>query len=478
MRGRSRLDPGPARTPAWLRTVGGGAAGLVAGLLAGVGLLAAAGIAVAHGVATPDQDPGQLIEATHVPSLLTSPGEAGSLRYDIYCAAPGTDPESGAPCDAGGTAYVRAGQTGPFRAIPLRLDPAAVEGRYVADLPADVGDSPSGFSYYAVLRNNASGASTTLPAGGAAAPQRSLRLDRAVKVELGKHVFGAVARAQARVAEASWGRGPDQAGIEEGPQLVPIGASSFDVDPAGNVTVLDEANRRLLRFPPGGGKPTATPADVRGTIADLALDSDGGAYVLETVGDGGQTPLVRSFDAGGRSRGAWHLAQRSASSVRIGPGGPEALEYPAAEWMPVVEHGAGLGADRQVQRGRPGRGLRGGGEIVVQREAEEARIALVGANGVRRSWRIQSSTPIAEVQLAEPLGNKLAVVLRVYSDERDEFVALVLDDEGVARQLSLAPADWAETAPLARFRLAGRSLYQLGSTPAGTFVDRFDLEVG
>jgi hypothetical protein len=37
--------------------------------------------------------------------------------------------------------------------------------------------------------------------------------------------------------------------------------------------------------------------------------------------------------------------------------------------------------------------------------------------------------------------------------------------------------EWAESAPLARFRLAGSSLYRLGSTPAGLFVDRFDLEV-
>jgi hypothetical protein len=37
--------------------------------------------------------------------------------------------------------------------------------------------------------------------------------------------------------------------------------------------------------------------------------------------------------------------------------------------------------------------------------------------------------------------------------------------------------EWAESAPLARFRLAGSSLYRLGSTRAGLFVDRFDLEV-
>ena len=68
-------------------------------------------------------------------------------------------------------------------------------------------------------------------------------------------------------------------------------------------------------------------------------------------------------------------------------------------------------------------------------------------------------------------------MLRVYTDTRDEFVVLLLDGHGIARQFSIDSADWAETAPLSRFRLVETSLYQLGSTPAGMFVDRFDLGV-
>jgi hypothetical protein len=96
---------------------------------------------------------------------------------------------------------------------------------------------------------------------------------------------------------------------------------------------------------------------------------------------------------------------------------------------------------------------------------------------VKRSWRITSQTTLAEVQLAEPIGQLLVVVVRVYTDDADEFVALVLGTQGVIRRVALDAADWAETAPLGRFRLVGKSLYQLGSTPARAFVDRFDLEV-
>jgi hypothetical protein len=69
------------------------------------------------------------------------------------------------------------------------------------------------------------------------------------------------------------------------------------------------------------------------------------------------------------------------------------------------------------------------------------------------------------------------VVVKTYTNERDEFVVLVLDGDRLSEQFSVDAAQWAESAPLARFRLAGARLYHLASTPAGAFVDRFDLEV-
>ena len=71
----------------------------------------------------------------------------------------------------------------------------------------------------------------------------------------------------------------------------------------------------------------------------------------------------------------------------------------------------------------------------------------------------------------------LVVVVKTYTDERDEFLVLVLGHGGLVERSSVESFQWAESAPLARFRLAGSSLYQLGSTPAGAFIDRFDLEV-
>ena len=131
-----------------------------------------------------------------------------------------------------------------------------------------------------------------------------------------------------------------------------------------------------------------------------------------------------------------------------------------------------------MRSGRAGRRLADGSEVVVLRTGTgELRLAHVVGDDVRAAWRILSETPLGEVQLAEPTGKRLLVVVKTYTDAADEFVALILDAHGLVRQFAIPSAEWAAAAPLARFRLAGSSLYQLGSTPDGAFVDRYDMEV-
>ena len=481
MRSRTVKNPGDTGSS---RRVGSRARSLIAlGAALATGTAAAVLVAgwnvSAQGAGGPADLPGGALQVTNLPPLLrTADDHLAALRYDVTCAAPETDADSG--CDIAGTAFVRAGSSGSFQAIPLVADPHALVDRYVASLPADV-TSASVFSYYAVVHDNRTGETVTLPAGGAAAPERSLLLTRPVAISLGTHVFGAADHASARVASAPWGDGPGRAGVEDGPQLQPIGATSFDVDAAGTVTVLDEAHRRLLRFDAGRpGSPTAIPVDVRGTIADVRSRTDGGADVLESVAAPGETPVLHSFDASGRATGAWHTAEATASALRLGLNGPQVLEYPAGQWMAIASNQAESGPaarTAQLDAASVGPTLSGGRSIVAQREGAEARIALVDARGVTASWRIKSSTPLAEIQLAEPIGTKVVVVLRTYTEASDEFVALVLGPRGAERQVSIASRDWAETAPLSRFRLVGSALYHLGSTPTGMFVDRFDLEV-
>jgi hypothetical protein len=443
--------------------------GLTLGAAAGLGALAVAGSAVAG--SPPDREAARIIDVGYLPPLLRVPGEAATLRFNVFCPAPDDE-----PCDAAGDVFARTGATGAFRKIPLRRTDDVADGRYVADVPADLAASPEGFSYYAVLRNEATGASITVPSAGAAAPQLSLPLEHAVVVSLGGHRFGSTRHADARVVDAPWGSASGRAGLLHGPTFGPIGPSAFDVAANGDIAVLDQVNGRVERWH-AGRHATDTPVDVTGGIADMALEPDGTIDVLEPTGDG-RTPELRSFSPSGALRSKTPIADRTWSQLREGPQGPEVQQEPSEQWLPAARGRRSLSRTAQAASGHPGRTLPNGRELVVFRAgASEARIAEVAGTHVLRSWRIVGTTPLGEVQLAEPLGNRVVVVVRPYTETQDEFLVLVLGDRGVERSFSVDSADWAETAPLARFRLAGSSLYQLGSTPSGMHVDRFDLEV-
>lgn len=445
--------------------------GLLAGALAGAAAFVVVGSAVAQRGA---DSTGPFVEATHLPPLLTAEGELVDLSYDTYCIDSASEEAEGS-CALTGSVFIRSGAKGQFRELPLLSDGTA--SRLVAHVPEAIASSRTGFTYYAEIKAESGRASVTLPAGGASAPHQSLPLAQAIEIDLGRHRFGEPSPADERVAEIGWGDGQNEAGLEQGRNLTPIGASAFDIDPSGVVVLLDQAHRRVVRWRNGSGTPTLIPVAIAGTLADMSLAPDGTIYVLESMSRPGRTPLVRRFDSYGGELEPTEIAERTSSQIRQGPSGPVVLQQPSGQWMPIASAGSPVGPEIQRRRGRSGRPLRGGGEVVVLRRGNEIRVALAGPAGVRQSWRITSETALAEVQLAEPSGQNLVLVVRVLTDDEDEFVALVLDSEGLIQRITLDSADWAETAPLGRFRLVGNSLYQLGSTPTGAFVDRFDLEV-
>jgi hypothetical protein len=450
------------------RLLGGALAGGLAGLVAGAVIATAA--PSAHEQGEPDVAVDSLIDAAHVPPLLTVEGEPVTLRYAIVCPAPGDAAFGGEPCDAGGDVYIRLGSSGPFTRLALRRTEDSADGRYAVDVPQAIAGSPAGFSYYAVLRNEAAGATMTLPVGGADAPQRSLPLGRPVTIQLGPHRFGSTRTPDERVVDAPWGGAVGQAGLAAPPGGLRIGPSSFDLTADGTVVLLDGVNSRLEWW--SHGRASAVAADLDGGVDDLALAADGSAYVVDGRG---RPPLLRHLGRDGRLIAAEPVAERTWSQLRLGPDGPVVQQMPSEQWLRVSP---GLGRGAEARSGRPGRPLTDGSEIVVLRTGVgELRVAHVVGDRVRAAWRILSQTPLGEVQLAQPMGSRLVVVVKAYTDADDEFVVLILDGHGVARQFSVRSSQWAESAALARFRLVGSSLYQLGSTADGAFVDRYDLGV-
>ena len=452
-----------------------------------VGILCSVALAVAlgwsttagagkHRVAAVDQ----FLKATYSPVKLRTSGDPAEVRYDISCLPPDGNAEGAGVCDGGGTVYFRS-STNVSASVPLRVDPNAQKGRYVATVPANVWSAPW-FTYYAVIRDNTTGRSIQLPQGGSSAPQVSFALT-APPIDLGDHVFGSTRQPNARLASATWGSGEGQVGLEDGIDM-PAGAASFDVDSVGNVYLLDEANSRMLEFTTSGfAAQTALPG-LSGVRADLRVsDAAGTAYVLETANAGLPRPLLRAYTLQGNALVSAAVADVAAAQVRLVGSTAYVSEYPSSMWAPVLQNDGRTGVDASTQVTSAAPGAPGGANnVVVLSTGSEIRVgtyASVGTTYQLTTARITSTTPVADIQLAQILpSGRLLVVFSVYTETQHEYEAVVVDSSGaLVDQFSLPAAEWAQSMPLSRFRLAGSSLYELGSNDTGAFVDRYDLGV-
>jgi hypothetical protein len=435
------------------RSLAGGVAGIAAGVIGGVVLTSASTAGPTPAAAAPP-----LIDATHVPPVLTVRGDAIRLRYGLVC----TPRDDGLPCDGSGIVYLREGQTGPFRRYPLERGAESEDGRYFLDVPATIAGSLEGFSYYAVLRDDATGATVSVPSGGADAPEVSRPLLDPVTLDLGRHSFDETRPPTGRAAAAPWGAGAEDVGLAGTRELGFSGPSSFDVEPDGTVDLLDSINGRIQRW--GHGRHDTVPIGGTAELADVAAEPDGSFDILDAHG------TLRRYGADGSERWVQKIADRTWAKLDHGA---DVLQEPSEQWMPLAEEARPMTRAEQKRAGHIAHHA-----LLVDRIGDgELRIAQLRGNALLRSWRITSATPLGEVQLAEPYGNRVVVVIHPYTDDRDRFVVLVLGDRGAVERFSVASDSWTETAPLARFRLARGALYRLRTTPAGAFVDRFDLEV-
>jgi hypothetical protein len=438
----------------WAATLGFGA-----GACVGMTLLAG-GLVGAHG--TPTNSPPALErglrDVLHTPPLLARDGSRVTLRYDVVCQADGF----GKPCALKGDLFVRRARDVAYR--PTRLAPAGESG-----LAATVDVPAGGLSYYAVIEDGA-GSSMTVPAGGAVAPQRAWAVPELTPVNLGVHVFGQARKPDGRVFAAPWGSGSGALGLITGREMARIGPSAFDIAPDGRVAVLDQVNDRLALYRPGA-VPRYVPIAFSGGEGDLALGTDGAAYVL----DQGAETVVRSYAPSGAQMAVANVAGSGGDMLRAAPAGVLLHGYPGEMWLPVGGAGQLLQPSEQAFGARPGRTVGGGTEVVAHGSRTEALFALVQGDRVLRAWRVASGTSLGEIQLAEPYRDGLLVVLRLWTSQRAEFVALVLSPTGLASSFAVDAAEWAESAALGRFKLDGGRLYQLRSTPAGAEVVTFDL---
>ena len=430
------------------------ALGFTCGVAVGLALLAGGVVGAAVDADVPG---GALRDVLHSPPLLIARGSDAELRYDVVCQADAV----GTPCSPTGAVFVRpAGDVG-FRRIALsRTGETTLEA--TVEVPA------AGVAYYAEIDDGA-GRSMTVPAGGASAPHRAWAVPGVTSVSLGAHAFGRLRKPDRRVVSATWGAGENSLGLITGRELVRIGPSAFDLASNGTVVVLDQVNHRLALYSPRVA-PRHLPIAFTGGEGDLAVGADGTAYVL----DHGAEPVVRAYTANGVLSATTSVGA-GADMLRAGPAGAMLHAFPGDHWLPLSGGAGVLQPAQREARGRPGRLSEDGVEVVVRGSDTETLFALVRGEQVLRAWRVTSRTNLGEIQLAEPFGDGMLVVLRLWTETKAEFLALVLSPSGLARSFAIDASQWAESAALGRFRLEANTLYQLRSTPAGVEIVTFDV---
>jgi hypothetical protein len=401
-------------------------------------------------------------EILHTPVLLARAGDPVELSFDLVCGARKDAPES--HCNPSGSVFVRPAGRSTFSKLPLEREP---DGLLSAVVPA--GETGTGFDYY-VLMDNGRGQTASLPEAGADAPQHVWPLEDWATVDLSAAHFGQTRAPSSVVRGLSWGRDDAAIGLDSGREQSRIGPSAFDVAPDGSVVLLDQVNRRLVLLR-RGARPAHVPIAFSGGEGDLAVDGTGKIYVLDSA----TRPMVRAFTSAGASLATAPLAEPIADMIRVGPSGPLVHSYPSEMWLPTGPGRPPFGPERQLATAQSARGADGGIGVVVHASPAAVKLALVRGDRVVRAWLLHSESSFGEVQLAEPYRDGMVVVVRLWNEKHAEFRVLRMGAEGLVQSFDVAPAEWAESASLSRFRLHGSTLYQLRSDPSGIEIARFEI---
>jgi hypothetical protein len=427
------------------------------------------------------------LTAYHEPPLLLTRGQTVTLAYALL------------PGSARGTLFVRSSQQQPYVRLPLRhgtycpgdpADAAAMRrdkvcgAALVAHVPGTL-VSGSKLFYYAVLRDPASGRSTTVPTGGAGSPQRVWTIDHFQSVHLGLHSFGHLSTPDAFVART----GPAGVGLTccadppggDGP-------SSFDVARDGSVWVLDRLNHRLLAWRAGSPSRPAQAVTLPDTpfLDDFALGRDGTIYVRSA------DHLYALTSSGHVRWTAPKTAGIALSQLQFGPDGRlYAMQACGLSCAPFGGHASWVPlttpAGRPLSVGERNRGtspfepLPGGLRLVSQLSYTRARFAVIDrTDRIVRAWSVTSRTRISGIAAAPALvAGELVLPFEVSARQHWEKLVVRIGAAGsVPTRVALADRPLlGEVNLFAPLRISpdGHILQLRTSLKAGASVARYSL---
>jgi hypothetical protein len=409
-------------------------------------------VAVAVAAAAPGGPQDRWSFAPEAPAHLRLPGESADVHFWLSCIL--------VHCRPSARAYVRALGSGSFTSVRVVTQH---NGSDVVHVPPAIANAPRGFEYYVAAHDSTSHQQARYPIGGAVAPKRSFLLSHPIVVDLGPPTRAA-GPPHRRVVSVAWGARPDQVGLKS-EESGEVGVAAFDVTSSGAVWLLDQVKHRALSFT-DGHETRALPLAIGLSAGWLAAGATGELYVLDNG-----TSVLHEFSRTGRTMAAFHVPDELAGGVRaLGSTVYVDLE-PSGQWAPVIRNGAVLDRRAAIRGVLSGEPLADGRQVAVWARAD-VRVALLSNTGlVERSWRLVGATANGAVlELAQPLGKRLVVVLA----QSNRYQVVVLEGHRVVERFAVPQQEWTNPAA-GTFRLVGSSLYHLGSTSRGVFVDRYDL---
>jgi hypothetical protein len=281
-------------------------------------------------------------------------------------------------------------------------------------------------------------------------------------------------RKPATVLFLPWGTGPSKAGLSPGRESLTVGPSSFDIDDAGRIYLLDTEQDRLALFSEGelvDEVPLSLDSD-----ADVSVATDETAYVLEVAGDVAQ---VRAVSPSGQVRPAESLGEALSSHIRTVGNRAYVNLLPADVWV-KVSSGADVLPSFRPRETFVGAPIAGGAQLVRIGTMRGVRLGQVSDDEVSGAVEVQSATPLGEIALSEPDGNGgYWCVVHVWREDpspADQYQVLHVSGERIVESFAVSAKQFADTPPLSRFRLGGDGdLYQLTTSPDGVRIVRFDL---
>lgn len=387
----------------------------------------------------------------YTPPVLVRAGERVRVPVDIVCATP-----SGEPCSASlsitertkGTA-ARTVDAGPTRQRAIDFTRAATRA-------ASTGGSVA-FSFAA----RAGSTTVAYPAGGSE-PLRFYVARRMPQVSIPDIPFGRTSGGRT-VLFLPWGSGRMHAGLQPSRESATLGPSSFDVDARGRIYLLDSEQDRLAVF--GNGRLLRELRMPLTPNADIALTGQK-AFVGDRFGD---SATVRAVTATAITPTA-SIATQVFGQIRTDGRRAFVNVLPEDTWVAVD----GVRGGRSV--GLP---TSSGGQVLRSGAERRIRLGSVIDGRLHDAVELTTTRTLGEVpfvQMVRP--GDYWVVAHPYEEtpiRADQFQAIHVVDGRIVRTFAVADRSFADQRPLTRFRMVGRYLYQLVTSPDGTRIVRFDL---